>query len=288
MTGARAGSGVHYDTNPQVFELMLDRNMNYSSGYYLTGEEDLDQAQVHKMDKIAAMCGMKPGDRVLDVGCGWTGPARYFAREHGCAVTGLTLSEVQRDYGLEQARAAGVADRIEIVVRDVMNAELPPESFDHVLFLESIIHMPQKAEIFGFCERVLRPGGMTFVQESCYDRNSLTESYRADRGFQAVDEAFGQTGDMVSAGEMLRLMEEAGLVPVMAENISQHYVKTLAQWGERIDQHGEEMRAACGDFFPMLRRYIMLALTTYRVGQTVCFMLAAQKPANTWSRSVIA
>jgi cyclopropane-fatty-acyl-phospholipid synthase len=276
-------SRVHYDTDPRVFELMLDRNMNYSSGYYLNGDEDLDTAQINKMDKIAAICGIKPGGRLLDIGCGWSGPLMYFAEQYGCDATGITISEVQREWAVREARKRGLENRVHIEICDVLHAVFPEESFDQIIFLESIIHMCEKEKIFAFCHKVLKPGGVLFVQESCYDKNSLTGKYRSDRGFQAVDDAFGYTGDMVSGGEMLRLMEEAGLLPVYLENISTHYQKTLSQWAENLDFHHRELKAAAGKFFTAFRRYIMLAIATYRAEKTLCHMIAAQKSPNAWT-----
>ncbi len=280
--GQPIDSRVHYDTDPRVFELMLDRNMNYSSGYYPTGNEDLDAAQIHKMRKIAAICGMQPGDRLLDVGCGWSGPLMYFVEHYGCEGTGLTTSEVQRNWAIRAAHSRGIGQRTRIEVCHVLEAAFAEASFDQVIFLESIIHMPEKEQIFAFCQKILKPGGILFVQESCYDRNSLTGEYRSDRGFQAVDHAFGYTGSMVSGGEMLRLMEEASMLPVYLENISVHYQKTLSQWAENLDRHQNELKQAAGDFFILFRRYIMLAIATYRAEKTLCHMMAVQKSPNRW------
>ncbi len=281
---ATGDSGFHYDTPPLVFERLLDRNMNYSCGYYLTGEEDLDAAQEAKMDKIAAMCGFQPGARVLDLGCGWSGPATYFADAHGCHVTGYTLSEAQRDFAMKRAEARGCADRLDIRVQNVLDAELELEHYDHVVFLESIIHMREKAELFARCHAALKPSGTLFVQESCYDQNSKGQVYESDRGYEAVDDAFGGTATMVSGGEMQRLMEEAGLSPVYVENISNHYTRTLSQWLDNLDTHHDEMKAADPEFFPHLRKYLMIALSTYRMAQTQCFLIAAQKAPLSWIR----
>ncbi len=275
---------VHYDTDPRVFELMLDKNMNYSSGYYLEEDEDLDSSQINKMDKIASICGMKPGSRLLDIGCGWSGPMLYFAEHYGCKTTGLTVSQVQRDWAMNAAKQRGIDNRVDIEICDVMDSTFDAESFDHIIFLESIIHMDDKTNLFTLCKKMLKPGGVVFVQESCYDKNSLTQQYRNDRGFQAVDQVFGYTGTMVSGGEMLRLMEEAGLLPVYLENISPHYRKTLCQWADNLDLHATELKNAAGDFFVQFRRYIMLAIATYRAEKTLCHMIAAQKSPNGWIR----
>lgn len=278
----KVDSRVHYDTDPRVFELMLDRHMNYSSGYYRNGDEDLDTAQIHKMKKIASICGMQSGTRLLDIGCGWSGPLMYFAEHYGLKAFGLTVSEVQRDWAIRVSKQRGLAQRVHIEVCDVLDCSYPEQSFDHIIFLESIIHMHEKDKIFALCHKLLKPGGILFVQESCYDKNSLTVKYRNDRGFQAVDQAFGYTGSMVSGGEMLRLMEEAGFLPVYLENISNHYQKTLGQWARNLDLHQSELKIAAGHFFVEFRRYIMLAIATYRVEKTLCHMLAAQKSPNRW------
>jgi cyclopropane fatty-acyl-phospholipid synthase-like methyltransferase len=102
-----------------------------------------------------------------------------------------------------------------------------------------------------------------------------------------VDRAFGYSGALVSGGEMLRLLEEAGLVPVFCENISTHYQRTLSQWAENLDRNRDEMERLAPEFLPLLRRYLMLALTSYRSGRTVCHMLAAQKPPQRWTRNIL-
>jgi cyclopropane-fatty-acyl-phospholipid synthase len=272
-------SGVHYDLPAVVFERLLDRNMNYSSGLYPTGGEDLDAAQVAKMERVAALLGLARGDRLLDLGCGWCGPALYLAERHGCQVTGVTLSPVQRDFGLAWAARRGLQDRLRVDVRSVMALPYAPSSFDHVIFLESIIHMPEKDALFRRCADLLRPGGRVLVQESCYDRESKRQQYLSHRGFDEVNRAFGYSSHLVSGGEMLSRLEEAGLVPLHLENISAHYVRTLSQWLANLDTHAAAMRAASERGYWMLRRYLMIALATYRSGHTVCHLITAEKPA---------
>ena len=271
-------SGVHYDIEPRIFELLLDENLNYSSGIHFDGDPDLNLAQQTKMHRIAEICGFREGQRVLDMGCGWSGPAAWFAKEYGVHVTGLNLSPEQRAYGLVRAERMGVADRLDVVVARAQEADFGDNSFDHVIFLESIIHMEEKDQIFANCARMLRPGGTVFVQESDYDRQSRKEDYLADRGFDEVDQAFGGTATMCSGGRMLMHMEEAGLVPIHLSDISDDYKITLAQWLKNLDVHEEAMCAIDLRAHTMLRRYLMIALGTYRVGGTVCHMMAARKP----------
>jgi cyclopropane-fatty-acyl-phospholipid synthase len=251
--------------------------MNYSSGYYVKGDEDLHAAQIEKMERVARWTGMQPGHRILDLGCGWSGPALYFAEKFGCHVTGINLSPVQREYGLNWAARRGLSDRLSVEVRDVMNLPYPDGSFDHVIFFESIIHMPEKDAIFARCHEILRPGGTIFIQESCYDRGSMRERYLSDRGFGEVNKAFGYTATLVSGGEMLCRLEEARLVPEYLENISAHYCRTLSQWLDGLDVHRDAMREVSDRAYWMLRRYLMVALGTYESGGTVCHQIMARK-----------
>ena len=268
---------MHYDVSAKLFELLLDRNMNYSSAYYPAGAEDLDAAQEAKMAHIARSTALRAGQRVLDLGCGWCGPALYFAERYGCHVTGVTLSPVQRQYGLAWAARRGMADRLNVDLVDVLELPYSDASFDRILFLESIIHMPEKARILARCAQLLRPGGRVFIQESNYDRASKRARYLTDRGYREVNRAFGDTGHMVSAGEMLVLLEEAGLLPDWVEDISAHYVRTLGQWLTNLDREADRMQAISAGAYAMLRRYLMIALATYRAGATVCHMITARK-----------
>jgi cyclopropane-fatty-acyl-phospholipid synthase len=271
-------SGVHYDVPPRIFELLLDPSMNYSSGIYVRGDETLAVAQIAKMDRIAGVLDLRDGSRVLDVGCGWGGPACYFAQRYGCEVTGVTLSSVQRDFALNRGRSYGVRERLRVDVSDVLDMDYEDESFEAIVFLESIIHMPEKTQIFDRCRSLLTPGGLLFVQESNYARGSRVDEYRQHRGFVEVNTAFGGTGTMVSAGEMLIRLEESGLVPNHLEDISHHYQRTLAQWLDNLDSNATQMCAISAAAHTMLRRYLMIALHTYRTGKTVCHQMSARKP----------
>jgi len=278
VRAAATDSAVHYDVPPAVFEMLLDRNMNYSSGWYDGGEEDLDAAQVCKMERLAATIGLESGERVLDAGCGWGGPALWLAEHRGCRVHGINLSSSQCEYANAWAARRGLTERFRAEQCAILEFR-DPQPFDHVLFLESIIHMPEKAEIFARCREVLQPGGTVFVQESCYDRASQRTRYQSERGHREVDQAFGGTGAMVSAGEMIAFMEEAGLQPERLEDMSTHYVRTLSQWLGRLDQHCDAMRAVSDAAYRMLRRYLMIALATYRTGHTRCYQFTARRPA---------
>ena len=258
--------------------MLLDKNMNYSSAVYRTKSEDLDTAQIIKMDQIARLTNLREDDHILDVGCGWSGPALYFAENYGCRVTGINLSAVQREHGLDWAKQRGLEDRVSIDVCSVANMVYESESFDKIVFLESIIHMPNKEQIFRDCFRLLKPGGRLFVQESNFDRGSMASKYSFDKGHDEFDLAFGYTTSMLSGGQMISLMEEAGFLPIHLVEIGLDYAITLSQWLRNLDRHQEEMRTISKENCTMLRRYLMIALGTYRSRHTLCHQITLEKP----------
>src|SRR5438105_589716 len=115
---ARQNVAHHYDLSDQLYELFLDRDRQYSCGYFRDGSEDLDTAQLDKKRHIAAKLLVRPGQRVLDIGAGWGGLALYLASECGAQVTGLTLSVEQQKMATRRAAAAGLSERVKFYLRD--------------------------------------------------------------------------------------------------------------------------------------------------------------------------
>src|SRR5437763_13213609 len=115
---ARRNIAHHYDLSDQLYELFLDRDRQYSCGYFRDGSEDLDTAQLDKKRHIAAKLLVRPGQRVLGIGAGWGGLALYLASECGAQVTGLTLSVEQQKLATRRAAAAGLSDRVKFHLRD--------------------------------------------------------------------------------------------------------------------------------------------------------------------------
>lgn len=271
------GIGVHYDIPAEVFQLLLDKHMNYSCGYYLTGDEDLDAAQLIKMDRIARLIDLGANDHILDLGCGWCGPAFYYAERFGCRVTGVTLSPVQREFCLEEARRRRLDDRVHVDLVHALEMSYPAGTFDHILMLESIIHITGKDALFRRCHEVLRPEGSLFIQESHYNKASMRETYLADPGACVVNASFGLTGHLVSVGEMLMALEEADFVPEKVEHISRHYHRTLTQWLDHLYEFRGRIETISKPAFDMLRRYLRIAQGAYLSGNTVCYQVMSRR-----------
>jgi len=115
---AKKNISRHYDLGNDFYSLWLDDTMTYSSAFFETGQESLENAQILKYQNMIDQIGAKPGDHVLEIGCGWGGFAEYAANEHGLKVTGLTISKEQYDYAVDRVARAGLSDLVEIKLQD--------------------------------------------------------------------------------------------------------------------------------------------------------------------------
>ena len=151
----------HYDVSNQFYDLWLDRNMLYSCAYFRSAEDDLDTAQLQKMDRICAALRLKPGERLVDIGCGWGGLIIHAVRAFGVRATGITLSQAQTNFVKNRIRAAGLSDRCEVQHLDYRDLhELG--SCDKLVSVGMIEHVgwSNLKEYFHQAFSVLRPGGL--------------------------------------------------------------------------------------------------------------------------------
>lgn len=154
----RAATQYHYDVGNEFYGLWLDHNMQYSCAYFATGLEDLDTAQLQKMEHICRKLRLKPGERLLDIGCGWGGLARYAAKRYGAHVLGVTLSEQQMLYANREAARMGLNERASVKLQDYR--DLAGESFDKIVSVGMFEHVGRAnlPEYFGQAYRLLKPG----------------------------------------------------------------------------------------------------------------------------------
>ncbi|MGH8352596.1 MAG: C17 cyclopropane fatty acid synthase CfaB [Pseudomonas sp.] len=234
-----AAIAYHYDLSNDFYALWLDRELIYSCAYFETGDEDLDQAQQAKLRHLCRKLRLQPGERLLDVGCGWGGLARFAAREFGARVFGITLSREQLELARERVAAEGLADRVQLELLDYR--DLPQDGrFDKVVSVGMFEHVGH-ANLPLYCQRLyaaVRPGGLVL-------NHGITAKYPDGRpvGRGAGDFIARYVfphGELPHLASISAPLSEAGLEVVDVESLRLHYARTLEFWSERLEARLEE------------------------------------------------
>ncbi|MDA0427562.1 C17 cyclopropane fatty acid synthase CfaB [Stutzerimonas frequens] len=232
----------HYDLSNDFYRLWLDRDMVYSCAYFETGEEDIDQAQQAKLRLICRKLRLKPGDRLLDVGCGWGGLARFAAREFGAEVFGITLSREQLALARERVAAEGLQDRVRLELMDYR--DLPQDGrFDKVVSVGMFEHVGH-ANLPLYCQRLfgaVRPGGL--VLNHGITSRHLDGRPVAHGAGEFIDRYVFPHGELPHLAGISSCISEAGLEIVDVESLRLHYARTLQLWSERLEARLAEAQA---------------------------------------------
>ncbi len=228
-TPARAKKNIeaHYDLGNGFYKLWLDRSMTYSSALFAGNHElDLEQAQAAKVRRILHRLAPNPGDTILEIGCGWGGFAEIAAREFGVRVTGLTLSGEQLRFASERLAQAGVADRVDLHLRDYRDMH---GHFDHVVSIEMFEAVGEQYwdEYFACIRRNLKAGGRAIVQSISIDE-ALFERYR--KGTDFIQQYIFPGGMLPSPTAFRARAAAAGLLVADEFRFGRDYAETLRRW----------------------------------------------------------
>ncbi len=228
--GSRRNIMRHYDLGNAFYETWLDAGMSYSSAIFRDGTETLEQAQIAKQDRVLALLALRPGMRVLEIGCGWGGLAERIAAA-GCTVTGITLSPAQRDHARARLAAAGHAGRAEILLRDYRDIV---GSYDRIVSIEMIeaVGEARWRRYFETVRGCLTPGGHAVVQAITID-DAKFDAYR--RGTDFIQRYVFPGGMLPAPGMMRREAAASGLAIGHTEAFGESYARTLEIWRERFE-----------------------------------------------------
>ena len=237
----------HYDVGNDFFKLFLDKRMVYSCAYFPTGGEDLDTAQEAKLDHTCRKLRLKPGERLLDIGCGWGAMIIHAAERYGVQATGITLSQNQADLANQRIAAAGLSDRCRAVVMDYRDVAAKGP-FDKIVSVGMVEHVG-KAKLPTYFEsawRALKPGGLFLnhgITSAARDKGSSNplDRYVFQKGAFIRKYVFPD-GELIPLGEMDVIAERAGFEVRDVESLREHYALTLKHWVERLEAHQEEAR----------------------------------------------
>lgn len=234
----------HYDVSNEFYQLFLDRNMVYSCGYYRDDVDTLDQAQVQKLDHILGKLALRPGDRLLDIGCGWGALVMRAAQKYGARAKGITLSANQLDYAREQIRAAGLQDRCTVELRDYRDVE---GEFDRIASVGMFEHvgLNNLPAYFRKIRALLAPDGLVLNHGIT---TSDTEACWMPLGAgEFIDRYVFPDGELPHISRVLRDMSEAGLEVADVESLRRHYARTCHAWADGLDAKRDVAAAVAGE-----------------------------------------
>jgi cyclopropane-fatty-acyl-phospholipid synthase len=265
----------HYEHSPQVFSLVLDSALTYSTGVFFSPNDDLETAQRRKFEYIRRLLDIQPGERVLDAGCGWGSNMLYLAAHTEGVFHGVTLSPAQRAELLRRSEERGLARKISVDVCHLEEFAAASESFDVVLFSGSIVHMRNREEIHKVVSHILRPSGRVLISD-CY----FPQQVRGNRASAATDYIFYQTLGyclLVPLHEELGYLEKAGMDIVHVQDLTSSYVLTLAAWINNIRRNREALNALDPGFAAVLQAYMTVARLSFSGRTALEYMILATK-----------
>jgi cyclopropane-fatty-acyl-phospholipid synthase len=264
----RAAVTFHYDLSNDFYQLWLDRRMVYSCGYFESPNDDIDDAQEQKLDYLCRKLRLRPGQRLLDIGCGWGGLILYAAENFGVHATGITLSERQAELTRERITARGLETRSEVRVCDYRN--IADEQYDAIVSVGMAEHVgrDQLPNYFSVAHRLLKPGGVFLnhaIGEGVVARPDNT------RG-SFIERYVFPDGDIPPLPIMLRSAESAGFEIRDVENLREHYALTLGLWLRRLEEHrGEARTFVSEETYRVWRLYLAGCGHGFRRGQIAIY-----------------
>jgi len=263
---ARANVAHHYDLSGAFYDLFLDADRQYSCAYFARPHMTLEEAQAAKKAHIAAKLLLRPGLRVLDIGCGWGGMAISLAREHGVRVLGVTLSEEQHRVATERVRAAGLSERVEIRLADYRSVE---GTFDRVVSVGMFEHVgvPHYREFFCTLRERLAPDGVALV-------HTIGRAAPPGSTNPWIAKYIFPGGYVPALSEVMAAVERAGLWQTDVEVWRLHYAETLRHWHARFEANLGRARALYDErFCRMWRFYLVACEQTFRLHRQCVFQI---------------
>ena len=289
----KAAVQYHYDVGNDFYGLWLDRHRQYSCAYFGDGVTDLDTAQERKLEHICRKLRLQPGERLLDIGCGWGGLVAYAAQKYGVRALGITLSEEQASYANAQIARLGLSDQVSVKLRDYR--DVGAEAFDKIVSIGMVEHVGRKqlAEYFAQAYRHLKPGGlflnhaisrralwlhkMNTAVELCSSpdmrppRTSFWQKLIDRRVLGSgsfIERYVFPDGELIPVSELNIVAEQAGFEPRDVENLREHYALTLRQWVQRLEaRRAEAIELAGEEVYRTWRLYMAVSAYGFESGR---------------------
>jgi len=268
----------HYDVSNDFYQRFLDPRMVYSCAYFRTGSEDLEAAQLQKLDHICRKLMLAPGQRLLDIGCGWGAMVIHAAQRYGVRAVGVTLSQNQYELARERVERAGLDDQIDIRLQDYR--DIPEiEGFERISSIGMSEHVGLKnlRAYFDQVWRLLKPGGIAM-------NHGITSSDADSRevGLGAgefIDKYVFPDGELPHVSLAIRELSSSGLELADAESLRRHYAMTLRAWSDAFERRLPELVELAGEQRTRIWRvYLAGCAHAFAHGWVNIYQLLAVKP----------
>lgn len=273
---AKKNISYHYDLGNDFYGLWLDDTMTYSSAYFKTGQESLETAQIQKYAAMVDALGVKAGDHVLEIGCGWGGFAEYAAKERGLRVTGLTISKEQLKYAQDRIEKAGVSDLVTLKMQDYRDET---GTYDGIASIEMFEAVGEKywPVYFDTVRNCLKPGAKATLQIiTVQDRRF--EVYR--KGVDFIQKYIFPGGMLPSPSVLRKEVVKSGLTVDGSIEFGESYSQTLRRWSEVFNERWSQIAGMGFDdrFRRMWNLYLASCAGTFHSGNCDVTQITVSRP----------
>jgi cyclopropane-fatty-acyl-phospholipid synthase len=273
----RHAISFHYDVSNEFYALWLDEQMVYSCAYYEDESQSLEQAQRNKLDHICRKLRLQPGERMLDIGCGWGALICWAAEHYGVQAHGITLSKNQYDHAQRTIRQRGLGRQVSVGLMDYRDLKGEAE-YDKLASVGMFEHVGLKnlPNYFAVAQRLLKPGGLFLNHGITSDEGGWKKSIETE----FINRYVFPDGQLETVSTVQRIMEDAHFEILDVEGLRQHYALTLRDWVSRLERgHEAALRHVPESVYRIWRFYMAASAQQFEEGSTGVYQILASQRA---------
>jgi cyclopropane-fatty-acyl-phospholipid synthase len=282
ISDSRRNIQHHYDIGNDFYKLWLDERMLYTCAYFPRQDMTLEEAQLAKMDHVCRKLRLRPGETVVEAGCGWGAMAMHMAEHYGVKVHAYNISKEQIAYARQRARTEGLDKKIEFIEDDYRNVRGKFDAFVSIGMLEHVgtDHYGDLGEVI---DRSLKDDGRGLIHSIGFNYPRPMDAWTERHIFPGANPP--------SLAQMMQIFEPFDFSVLDAENLRLHYAKTVEHWLQRYENHAERVREMFDErFVRAWRLYLAGAVTTFKTGDMQLFQVTFARAGNNqipWSRQYL-